>query len=233
VGTPGTRKVLLDLSLGMLREVPRRYRGNPEFLSTVDLVAGDAGRPPLRGHRFREVVLLGNVVGFGAADAESIVHSVADCVAPGGHLLLELAAGPGERSRYLARLPPRAVARVFRSPAQWLQHRIDREGFATGPSSRGPRATFRATTVAKAGDWLRSRGFVQGEAVAVAPALGLDAERIAAVQQDPAAWARLLDVEERLGREPARWKQAAAVLVSFDRTAAAEPLPTIENVRSK
>jgi hypothetical protein len=225
--------VLLDLSVGMLSEVPRRYRGNPEFLRAVDLVAGDAARPPVRAHRFREVVLLGNVVGFGATDAETIVHAVADCVAPEGRLLLELAAGPGERSRYLARLPPGAVARVFRSPAQWLQQRIDREGFVSGPPSRGPRATFRATTVAKAGDWVRSRGFVQREAVAVAPALGLDAERIAAVQRDPAAWARLLDVEERLGREPARWKQAAAVLVSFERTAAAVPVSTIENVRSK
>ncbi|MCI4344768.1 MAG: hypothetical protein L3J87_03990 [Thermoplasmata archaeon] len=223
MGARGTRKVLLDLSVSMLREVPRRYRGDAAFLRQLDLLAGDAARPPFRPGVFGEAVVLGNVVGFGATDAEAIVQAVADLVSPNGRLLLELAAGSGESSRYLTRLPPGAVVRLFRSPATWLVKRINREGFVPGPASRGPRATFRPVRVPTAANWLRSRGFEAGETVAVAPALGLDAERTAALRGDPAAWSRLLEVEEQLGREPARWDRAAAVLVAFKRSGSGSP----------
>jgi len=66
-------------------------------------------------------------------------------------------------------------------------------------------------------DWLESEGLEIEETLAVAPALGADPERVAAVRPDPAAWRRLLELEELLGRAPARWENAAALLVAARR----------------
>jgi hypothetical protein len=53
--------------------------------------------------------------------------------------------------------------------------------------------------------------------MAVAPALGADADRVAAVAASPKAWSRLLELEEQLGREADRWAGAAAVLMAVSR----------------
>jgi hypothetical protein len=60
-------------------------------------------------------------------------------------------------------------------------------------------------------------GWVVLEAMAVAPALGFDPERIAAVRPVPRAWTHLLEVEEALGRIPERWEGAAAMMVALRR----------------
>ncbi len=65
--------------------------------------------------------------------------------------------------------------------------------------------------------------------ISVAPSLGPDPDRIAAVQGDPAAWRRLLEVEEAVGRSPARFSVASALLVAAERSAGvAEASPTGE-----
>jgi hypothetical protein len=202
----------------MLVEARRRLRDDRALLGRTDPVVGDGLRPPFPPRTFAEVVVLGNVVGFSGPDAEAILRSVGEQVTPGGKLIVEVAAGPGERSRYLARLPPGAVARLLRSPAPLVEARILREGFVEAPSSRGVHSLFRALDVATAVSWLSPLGFRVVETMSVAPALGQEPDHLTSIQSDAISWGRLLDLEERLGRRPDRWTVAAAVLLCLERS---------------
>ena len=208
VGKSGARRVALDLSVEMLRKVERQGRAPPE------LVRGDGVHPPFRRGGFQEVVVLGNALGFAGAEADLLWVAAGELVAPGGCLILEIVAGAGERARYLCRLPPSSLDRLFRSPVSALVARVDREGFALDPPRRSdpgsfrryPRMSSRKRSSAGAGGsrnrWPSS------------PALGSDRERVEGVATDPVAWDHLVELEEIFGHREERTRRAIAVLLA-------------------
>jgi SAM-dependent methyltransferase len=214
LGGRGVRRAGFDLSSEMLRSARTRLRG---IDPTPSLFRADARRPPVRPGAAQLVAVLGNTVGFAGADSMRVVEECAAMVAPGGRLLLETAPGNGERSRYLARLPPGAVRRLLSAPLNLVRGRIEREGFVAEGRAKAS-AGFRRVSATELTRTLTRAGFTIREIVAVAPSLGPDAVRIQAVRPEPAAWNRLLEVEEVVGRSPARCATAAALLVAADRT---------------
>ncbi|MCI4349675.1 MAG: class I SAM-dependent methyltransferase [Thermoplasmata archaeon] len=219
VGGPGTRRVLLDLSLSMLNEVRERI-DTPTKEPIPDLVVGDGRSPPFRSRSFGEVVVLGNALGFAGPSWDRLLGATLDLVAPGGTVILETIAGGGERSRYLSRLPPTAVRRLLRSPLRALAPRILREGFEAVKGKEKARHGFQRLGEADLAPAFRSRGFRVREALAVAPALGVEPEHAEAIAADPSAWAALLRLEELLGSSPARRAVASALLLAAERTGA-------------
>lgn len=222
LGTAASRRVAFDLSPSMLRlgreRVPTVVTEN-----AVEPVRGDALRPPFAPSAFGEIALLGNALGFEGADGPSLLDAVEALMAPGARLLVEIAPGPGERSGYLARLPPGAVRRLLAAPAAAVVPRVEREGFRR-EAERHEDGAFRRWEVGE----LRARwdraGWTVHEVMAVAPALGPDADRVSAVAAEPKAWSRLLELEELLGRKAARWPDAAAVLLAVER-------PRVDTIR--
>jgi SAM-dependent methyltransferase len=217
VGGVGATTVALDLSREMLR-VGRELGGAPALRGArpVETVQGDAASPPFPEATFAEVALVGNALGFEAGSGERLLDAAERLTAPGGRLLLEIAPGPGERSRYLARLPAGAVRRLLAAPPAAVAPRVLREGFRAEPV-RHRSASFRRWTASELADRWRASGWRVEETVAVAPALGAEPERLAEVARDAKAWERLRELEERLGRAPERWPSAAAVLVAVRR----------------
>ena len=214
-GRPGQR-ILLDLSREMLLLAQERSLGHGP---TPALVRGDGLRPPLRAGRFAQVVALGNPVGFAADASDRFLSGLMGMVAPGGTLLLEVVCGPGERSRYLSRLPGGAVRRLLAAPVNLVRSRAEREGFLREPSVRRSGSSFRRYAPSELEALLRTGGFRTHETLSVAPALGADADRLAAVRADPLAWSHLLELEEALGRTPGRYPGAAALLIAAVREA--------------
>lgn len=208
VGGPHARRVALDLSVEMLRRVVREGRTHPE------LVCGDGLCPPFRRTAFQEVVVLGNAIGFAGPDSDRLWETAGELVRPGGQLVLEVVAGPGESSRYLGRLPASSLARLLHAPLRALLARVDREGFVPEPPRRADPGTFRRYDPLALDRSLVERDWVVDEILAVAPALGADPERLAVVEEDPVAWARLLELEEAIGRRTDRARVAAAVLLA-------------------
>lgn len=217
LGGPTSQRVALDLSrtsLTLLREGAERTPD--ETTPGVVRVQGDASRPPFLPSAFQEVALLGNSLGFGGAGGAELLEASERLVSPGGTLLLEIAPGPGERSRYLSRLPPGTVARLLAVPPPAVIPRILREGFAPLPPRRAA-SGFRRWTVPQLIERWSSTGWRVGEVLAVAPALGAEPRRISAARASPAAWKRLLELEEILGRDADRWALSAAVLLAARR----------------
>lgn len=226
LGASPTRIVLLDLARPALRRAQQNLRpGEPGPFPRYSFVRGDAVRPPLREGAFARVVALGNPLGFSGEGAERFLEAMLPRVAPGGTLLLEAVAGSGERSRYLARLPPGAVRRTLAAPINLLRRRVDREGFRAQPAA-AVSPEFRRFSPDDLVGLLAQRGFEVRETMAVAPALGLEPERVAAVRAEPSAWRHLLELEEVLGRQPDRLAGAAAYLVAAVRTGPGAPLGT-------
>ena len=146
--------------------------------------------------------MFGNALGFAGREADRLLLQAEELVAPDGVLLVEVAPGPGERSRYLARLPPSAVARLLRSPVRAVLGRLDREGFRTEPPRRASAGPFRRFSAEDLRNRLERAGWEIRETVAVAPALGPDPVRVAAVHDDAKSWPHLLELEEEIGRRP-------------------------------
>lgn len=217
IGTSSARRLALDISREMLNLVPGVWRSAGRSDDLPDRILADGLHPPLAPGRWAEVALLGNTLGFSGRDAVQLLSAAEELVALGGFLLVEIAPAPGERSRYLTRLPPASVARLLRAPARAVLARLDREGFRPEPPRHATPPTFRRFPAGEFADGLTQRGWELIETVAVAPALGTDPERVAAVRSDPKAWSRLLELEEELGHRPARWVDAAAVLVAARR----------------
>ncbi|MCI4365722.1 MAG: class I SAM-dependent methyltransferase [Thermoplasmata archaeon] len=213
VGRPHAERVALDLSPEMLLQVERTGPNSPH------LVRGDGGAPPFCRAGFAEVAVLGNALGFSGDVAEDFLVTVSDLVAPGGFLLLEVVAGAGERSRYLTRLPPGAVARLLRAPVAALVPRVAREGYVAEPRRRKEEGTFCRFDPKKLGASFLAKGWGLRETLAIAPALGADPESLEAVRPDAKAWDHLLEFEELVGRQPERWPRAAAVLLALARPA--------------
>jgi hypothetical protein len=193
----------------MLRQIPLPESGG------VHRVRGDGVAPPFARNVFAEVAVLGNAVGFSGVDAERFLEALESLVAPGGTLLLEVVAGPGERSRYLRRLPEGAVARLLRAPVRALCVRVEREGFEPEPPRKREEGEFRRFDPEELAGGFRGRGWTVDEIVAVAPALGASPYVAEAVRHDPKAWVHVLELEETLGRSPRRWAMAAAVLLAL------------------
>jgi SAM-dependent methyltransferase len=216
IGHPADRVALLELSRTMLE----RIQTGPSMTGngTLDLVQGDAVEPPFRPGRFHRVAMLGNVLGFAESDAPELLSRTAGLVELGGRLLLEFVAGPGERSRYLHRLPPGAIARLLVAPLRAVLPRVEREGFVTARERETGGRHFRRMSATEIERRLAASGFEIRERVAVAPCLGNDASRLSAVRSIPVAWSHLLELEESIGRAPARLMHAAAVLMSAERT---------------
>jgi SAM-dependent methyltransferase len=218
LGKGGSRRVAVDLSRTMLLAHPeRRTPPNSDLGGPTSLVQGDCRRPPFLGGAFQEVVLLGNTLGFAGAHGEELLSACEDLLATDGTLVVEVAPGPGERSRYLARLPPKSVGRLFEAPPSALLARIDREGFVRAPARHESRSFQRWDPEMLRRRWANLR-WTSVDILAVAPGLGLDGERAAAVRASPRAWKNLLEVEEFIGRREERWPNAAAVLVAARRT---------------
>ncbi len=208
VGGPGCRRVALDLSEEMLRRVARDRSRRP------DLVRGDALRPPFPAHVFHEVAVLGNPVGFAGPQGDRLWREVGELLEAGGRLILEVVAGPGERSAYLARLPPTSLPRLLHAPLRALLTRVDREGFLSEAPRKADPGAFRRYDPGALARALMADGWVVNETLAVAPALGADPARLEAVEADAAAWGRLRELEELLGRRVERLQSAAAVLLA-------------------
>ena len=164
---------------------------------------------------FDEVVALGNPLGFSEEAADAFLDTILSLVAPGGTLLLETVAGPGERATYLSRLPPGAVRRLLAAPTRAVLPRVEREGFRPEATARAAETKgFRRFGPVEVHSRLSRAGLEVVEAMAVAPCLGFEPSRVDAVRLDPTAWGHLLDLEEELGRRPARLRHAAALLVA-------------------
>lgn len=199
--------------------IPDSWVISAEQGKVPERVRGDARNPPFERGRLTEVVVLGNTLGFSEESGDHLLEEAEGLVAPGGLLELEIAPAPGERSRYLARLPPASVARLVRAPTRAVLSRIDREGFRAETPRRASGTSFRRFVVSEVHErWLRM-GWEVEETMAVAPLLGPDAVRAAAARSDAKSWARLLDLEEQVGRRPERWPEAASVLLSVRRPA--------------
>lgn len=218
IGGEQSRRVLLDLSDVMLRRAAAQPPGPAASRFPPDPLKGDGFRPPVRDAAFEEVAALGNVLGFAPEPFPLSLQRLARLATPHGRLLLEIMPGTGERSRYLARLPPRAVGRLLRSPVGAVRPRIEREGFAPVAGREGTDHGFRRWDVAQIVHALSPTGWALREAMAVAPALGSDAERISEARPDPRAWSHLLEIEEGIGRLPERWARCAAMMLALDRS---------------
>lgn len=221
IGPSDAPRVLVDLSDEALREARGRDRAVRRSRGPWHYVRGDARAPPLRPGRFGTVVLFGNVLGFAGPDGERVLDHCLSLAAPDGVVLIESVAGPGERSRYLGRLPPGAVRRAMRAPPSWLGRRIGVEGFAREPPrKRSESESFLRWGPEELREALLRRSFAVREILAVAPLLGADPLRAEAVRQDPESWDRLLALEEQLGAAPPRVRAAAAFLVAAVRSEA-------------
>jgi SAM-dependent methyltransferase len=218
VGVGALGRVALDIAPAMLRGLRDRW---PAGSDRPHLVLADARRPPLRPGSFSEVVVLGNAVGFAGEDAFSVLDSAAELVAPGGRLLIETAPGPGTTSRYLRRLPVGALVRLLAAPPAAIVPRVVREGFEVGEPEDRTRHGFRPVSESELTEHLTQRGLTVLETTSVAPALGTLPERLEAVRAHPAAWERLLALEERLGAGPNLRRDAAALLLAAERPPAA------------
>ena len=216
LGADGARRVALDLSGAMLRFRPGPPGGPRPSVDAVDRVVGDALAPPFAPRSFDAVALVGNALGFAGEDAERLLSAVEALVRPRGSLIVEIAPGPGERSRYLARLPTGAVGRLFAAPPAAVVPRIVREGFVAEPVRHRSTAFARIDAPSLDARW-RSRGWAVEEVLAIAPCLGADPAAIGRVAANARQWERLLAVEEEVGRAPARWGAAAAVLLAARR----------------
>jgi hypothetical protein len=214
VGHPSDRVSLLELSRATLTRIRTEARSGG---SSADLVQGDAVEPPFREGKFQRVVLLGNILGFAEEDYPTLLSASGSLVRPSGKLLLEFVAGPGERSHYFHRLPSGAIARLLAAPLRAVQPRVEREGFDRIREREGHRRRFRRISATEVAHRLESMGFVVRETLAVAPCLGNDTARLGAAHASPTAWARLLEMEEAVGREPARLAAAAAILLAAER----------------
>ncbi len=208
----GVRRIALDIGGEMLRAVAGHRADPGEPLP--DRVRADAARPPFVAGAFDLVAALGNLLGFVEDESDRLFSELCALVAPGGTLLWELAPGPGERSRYLHRLPPGSVARLLRSAPGLVSARVLREGFVPEPRRRTAPGEFRRVSADALAARLTSMGFRVEEVLAVAPGLGPDPVRLAAIARDAKAWSHVLEVEESLGRSPDRWPAAAAVLIA-------------------
>ena len=219
IGGRASRRVALDLSREMLNLVPEVWRSQGRTGRAPARILGDALHPPLAPGRFTGVVALGNPLGFAGEQADRLLAITEGLLAPGGLLTLEIAPSPGERSAYLARLPPTALVRLLRAPVRAVLNRLDREGYRPEPARRASEGEFRRFSADELlGRWHRA-GWESVETMAVAPALGADPVRTASVRTDELAWERLLNLEEEIGRRPDRWAGAAAVLLCARRPA--------------
>ncbi len=211
------RTVALDLSHEVLERLAEKWAPPPEGPPLPDRVRADAAVPPFRPSAFGTVAVLGNSLGFAAGRSDELLDATAALVGPGGHLILEIAPGPGESSRYLGRLPVRSVGRLLAAPPAALLPRIEREGYRREPRRKDRDGEFQRWSIDHLRERLAPAGWELLESLAVAPALGADAERVAAVGSNDRAWGNLLAVEEELGRRESRWSSAAAVLVALRR----------------
>jgi SAM-dependent methyltransferase len=219
IGGPADRLVQLDLSARVLDHLQKQSPDRE--LPGTRLALGDARALPFIDDGFRTAVALGNVIGFAGGQAGLVLEELGRVTRPGGSLLLEVVVGDGERSRYLHRLPGSALQRLFLAPVRALVPRIEREGFDPGPArarAEGP-FSFRRFSESELMTQLRRVGFEPDESLAVAPCLGRDPQRVAAVRADPVAWQHLLEAEETIGRHLERRSRASALLVSAVRRA--------------
>lgn len=215
LGAPDHRRVLVDLSIEALVQARRRLNAGPKPTEVpTEFLLGNGRALPFVGGSFGQVVLLGNALGFAGPMAEDLLASVARILTPGGSVLLEIVAGPGERSNYLHRLPPGALRRLLTAPPRAVVPRVHREGFRPFEAQRKGASVFRRFAPEEQEVLFKGVGWRIEERIAVAPALGQDPTQLQAVRNDPRAWENLLQVEEAVGHDSARWPRAAALLVA-------------------
>jgi SAM-dependent methyltransferase len=214
--------VLADVSLRMLESAHRHLGlGSAEpSAAKVHLVRADGMQPPFAAGTFGFVLALGNLFGFAGAAYRELWDSTLALVAPAGSLVVEIAPARGERARAARRLPATAFARALRAPVRAVAERVRAGGFEAGsPDEREAHESFEFLSTDWALPALVSSGFRVEESMAVAPVCGADPARAEAARRDSKAFAHLLELEETLGRDPRRWREAAAVLIAARRRA--------------
>lgn len=217
---PGRERVLVDLAPKALEAARTHLSGFPaELYGRSEFVRAEGCGLPFTPGAFSEAVLLGNILGFAGARSELLMEEAVRVLRPGGSLLLEAVAGPGTRSRYLHRLPPGVVRRTLAAPVRAVAPRVEREGVEVLSREAKPGHSFRRWDPEELARWLRRRGLILREAIAVAPLLGDAPERAEAVRVDPKSWSNLLDLEEEFGHRAPLVGAAAAYLVAAQRAA--------------
>ena len=216
LGGPSSRRVALDLSRAMLDEIPRRLGTySPETVGSIARVRADSLQPPFSP----------DVPGSGGPWQHPRVRGREEPRDPyrvrGARRARRHAdpgdrPGPGEMSRYLGRLPPRAVGRLMEAPPKAVIPRVDREGFLTERPRHEGRSFRRWGALEVIRRW-KPLGWEPVEVLSVAPVYGPDNARAEAVAREPRAWNHLLEVEEAVGRREERWTAAAAVLLAAQR----------------
>ncbi len=214
IGQAGTSRTVLDLSFNMLREVRTRWADVAPAQPLPHLIRGDAARPPFVRRSFEEVAALGNSLGFSGNAVEGLWTTLIELVRPGGTLVLEVAPGPGGRSRYLCRLPVGAVRRTLAAPLQLVLSRVRREGFRSTGLSKAELHGFRRFGPAEISERLRKNRFRLAEVMAVAPALGHERDRLKSLRRDLSVWKSVVELEELLGHDPEVLGDASALLVA-------------------
>jgi SAM-dependent methyltransferase len=214
VTSAGGRTVLLDLSQHMLVDARRRLESRESADAPFRYVRADAVSLPFRSESIARIVSLGNALGFAGGAGERLLSELCGAVSMGGPLIVEAVAGPGESSVYLSRLPPGAVRRLLAAPVRAVVPRVEREGFRSLALRRSTGSGFRRWTPGSLASTLARHGLRIEECAAVAPALGSDPARIAAVRGDAKAWSHLLELEEVLGRSAPRVAHSAGYLLA-------------------
>ncbi len=172
VGKAGVERIGVDVSLEMLRAVRSRWTEIAAGERPPRLVRGNGLRPPFREGAFDAVVVLGNVLGFAEENILPTLNALGQLLSSSGTLILEFSNGPATRSRYLNRLPPSALPRLFESPTRWLVDRVIREGFELLPERRRGPVVHRRRSIEDVESALKRGGLGVVEELAVAPALG-------------------------------------------------------------
>jgi SAM-dependent methyltransferase len=197
------RVVAADLSRPMLRALTRR-KGVRTRAAKLRRVRAAGEHLPFRDGAFRASVVLGNLLGFSAADGPRLLREVARVTRPGGMLVLDVASPVGATTDFLeAAARRRLLRRILRDPEYYFLNEIVRSAERTHQPyapSRWGFFEFDFYTVAAAERELLAAGFRPIDRMAVG-AIGAYRERLTTIaRREPRTWRTLLELEERVGR---------------------------------
>jgi SAM-dependent methyltransferase len=192
--------ILVDVSKRMLRET---FATLPPQPRPPDLLQGDAAVLPLRSRSVGWLQSLGGVLGFLGGEALRALEEMAEAVRPGGFLLLEVPTP-------LKKVPPEDWLRRwegwqgpsgerFRGPASL----ISPDHWDTAVRESRPRRIFSPLDFPLVEGWVQETRWEVRDRLLVAPIFGSRPEILnEAIRHGEAEWARIIDLEESVGRDP-------------------------------
>ena len=203
--TAGARVAALDLSLPMLKALGRRAaRGRRS--RALHRVRGAGEHLPFRNGAFRAAIAYGNILGFSGKGGDRLLAELARVVRPGGILVMDVASPVGSATEFLETgARQRFLLRVLRDPKYYFVSRVldagDRGHQPYAPKRMGF-FEFDFYTVTGAEAAVRKAGFRPVDRMALAP-IGAFRDRLTTIaRRDRAAWQRLIELEEHVGRRP-------------------------------